>query len=137
MHIQRRAVVGQELGAHVEACVSIGSDQQPVTATGENLTFQAFAFERSARDFKKVPCSERPCTDFHRRFERRDVSEFVYQIHHWRSLVAASELSGCLPNSIQDKDEVSRMRDDFKHRDLFQNFEFAFGDRVTPEQRLI
>src|ERR1035441_208894 len=34
MHIQRGAVVGEELGAHVEARVSIRSDPEPVAATG-------------------------------------------------------------------------------------------------------
>jgi hypothetical protein len=46
-------------------------------------------------------------------------------------------LNGSLPNSIQDENEMPRMGDLLKHRNLFQNLEFAFGDGVTSEQGLV
>ena len=36
-----------------------------------------------------------------------------------------SERSRCLPDSIQNKDEMTRMSNGFEHSNLFQNLEFA------------
>jgi hypothetical protein len=49
----------------------------------------------------------------------------------------SSKLGRCLPDGIQYEDEMPRMGDLLEHRNLFQNLEFALGDGVTPEQRLV
>jgi hypothetical protein len=49
----------------------------------------------------------------------------------------SSSLSRCLPDSIKDEDEMPRMGDLLKRRNLFQNLELALGDGVTSEQRLV
>ena len=104
------------------------------------------SYTRASRVTLRVPqeglccvCAVNPADDPAIGIRSTQVFRFVGDLleHAKRSVTRASELSRCLPDRIQDEDEMPRMGDGFEHRNLFQNLELAFGDRVTLQQRLV
>jgi hypothetical protein len=46
-------------------------------------------------------------------------------------------LDRCLPDSIEDEDEMPWMGDVAEHSNMLQHLDLAGRDRVTPEQRFV